>query len=104
MKKFTKEIVVEVFKITGSALHFKQVYGMDIRTVKNIKARRTYADLTKNLGEPGEIVTYGFTPSDIFDIRDSSLSNKELAKKYNVHPETIHNIRTGKTRFFVNEF
>jgi len=104
MKKFNDSDVIEIYCMRGTISEFKEQYSIDIRTVKNIKNRYTYQQVTKDLGSPGEIVTHKLSPSDVFAIRDSAVSNISLAKHYGVHKETIHNVRHGKTRFFSPEF
>jgi len=84
----------------GSPTYFKETYNLGMGAIYNIKERRTYVKITEGLGTPGDVKKYNLTPTDVDKIFMSKESLDKLAKQYNVHKETIRNIKKSKTRVF----
>lgn len=99
------ETVIRIFRDSGPPIHFKERYGVSVSVVRRIKNRITYDRVTKNLKNPGQLVLHKLSPEDVFEIRNSKKSqDKELLEKFKIHPETLRNIRTARTRKFVEIF
>lgn len=96
------ETIRQIYLDEGDPAYFKKTYRIGITVVRNIKNKRTYKKATKGLNKPGQIALYGLLPHDVFAIKNSAKSNKELAKIYNTCTETIYNIRGNRTRVFTD--
>ena len=75
------DIVKKIFLDSGTFEYFAKKYKTTNVTLKSIKSKKTYKSITENLGEPGEIITYKLSNTDINNIKQSNLSLTELAKK-----------------------
>ena len=64
----------------------------------------TYQDITLNLKDPGQIIKYGLSPVEVDDIFDSDRPYAELSEKYNIHLETVRNIKKSITRAYEEWF
>lgn len=101
----TIDAVKSIYIEENTYQYFKDKYGASSQVVKNIKSRKTYKHITENLGPFGHIIKYKLSNDDVIYIRNSDESNTFLAKKFKVHPETIYNIKSGRTRkFFYEDF
>lgn len=96
------ETVRQIFLDEGGPTYFKEKYRIGIVVVRNIKTKKTYKSATKGLKKPGQIAYYGLFPHDVFAIKNSKKSEKQLAKIYDVTIETIYNIRNNRTRRFID--
>lgn len=97
------DVIPKIYCEEGDYSYFKEKYHASRQVVINIKTRKTYKKLTEHLGPAGKIKRYGLTDNDAVDIYESPLSLLELSKKYNVHIETVRNIKNVSTRKFFNE-
>lgn len=100
----SKETIIAIFLDTATPTEFKQKYNVGVSVVRRIKNRQTYRSVTKNLQGPGQIIIHKLSPEDVFTIRNSKEKTEPLAKKYGVHKETIRNIKSARTRRFVEFF
>lgn len=93
------DIIKEIYYFSGTAKDFKEKFNCSVSVARNIKFGKTYSRVTLPLiGEAGEIKIHNLTWDEICEIRSSDDSCAKLGKQYKVHPETIRNIRNGKTR------
>jgi predicted DNA-binding protein YlxM (UPF0122 family) len=53
---------------------------------------------------PGQIVKWGLSPDQVNEIYYSDESFATIAQKYNIHVETVRNIKRGNTRTFEEWF
>lgn len=97
------ETVKSIYLEENSYNYFKEKYGASMQVVKNIKKRKTYKKITEKIGPAGHVIKNKLTNDDVIYIRQSNEKNTDLAQKFQVHPETIYNIKTGRTRKFLNE-
>jgi hypothetical protein len=95
--------ICEIYLEENSYDYFKEKYGVTWRAVKGIKTKKSYKKVTENLGAAGHVKKYKLSNQDANDIFESPLSLPELAKKYQVHLETIRNIKKGITRKFYRD-
>lgn len=99
----TIDAVKEIYVEENTFDYFLKKYGATNQVVKNIKSGKSYKKLTATLGPAGHIIKYKLSNDDIIEIRNSEESNNQLAKKFEVHPETIYNIKSGRTRRYLDE-
>jgi hypothetical protein len=100
---FTSDMIIEIYYASGTPAYFKEKYHASMPVVRNIKSKKTYKAITKDLGKAGSIKLYKLSNQDIVDIFNSSLDNKTLAKQYDVDKVTIWGIKRGSTRKFFND-
>ena len=98
--KMDKEVIKRIFYDTGDAAYFRETFNVSMRTVKNIKEASTYKTITSKLEKAGQIIKYKLSPVDVEIIYSSDKTLDELAHIYNIHKETVRNIKTGRTRKF----
>jgi hypothetical protein len=99
------DIVKFIYLKEESYSYFKEKFEVSATVVKNIKLKKSYKSITKDLGVAGSVKKYNLTNEDTVKIFYSQLTLQELSKIYNVHPETIRNIKKGVSRkFFKDEF
>jgi hypothetical protein len=104
MRKLTDSQVIEIFFDVGDAAYFREKYNVDIRTVKAIKLQESHKHITQNMENPGQIVKWGLSPDQVNEIYYSDESFATIAQKYNIHVETVRNIKRGNTRTFEEWF
>lgn len=96
------QTVRQIYLDEGPPAHFKEKYRVSITVARNIKNKKTYKSATVGLNRPGQIALYGLLPHEVFAIRNSRKSVKELANSYSTCLETIYNIKRSKTRVFTD--
>lgn len=97
------EVVKEIFLKEETYEYFKEKYSVSRVVVKNIKSGKSYKNETACLGPAGHVKKYKLSNDDISEIISSNLPTKKLAEKFNVHKQTIINIKTYKTRKFISD-
>jgi hypothetical protein len=98
----TIDAVKSIYLEENSYKYFKDKFSASPQVVKNIKSGKTYKHITKDLGPAGHVIKNKLSNDDVIYIRQSDEQNKLLAIKFGVHPETIYNIKSGRTRKFLN--
>lgn len=85
--------VIDIFNSNLSRMDLSVLYGINIGTIDNIKNGKTRSEVT------GKVYEYvDFLPIDsIIEISKSSLSCKELMKKFNTSQSYINFIKSGRT-------
>lgn len=97
------EVVKEIFLKEETYEYFKEKFMVSRVVVKNIKSGKSYKNETADLGPAGHVKKYKLSNDDIAEILSSDLPTKKLAEKFNVHRQTIVNIKTYKTRKFISD-
>lgn len=87
--KFSNKIILEVFNSNDGWAHISNKYGVSISHIGFIKSGRAYSKLTGKVYAPANRLT----SNQIKEIKSSKESNIELAAKFNVHKDTIRNIK-----------
>lgn len=82
--------------LTNDALSKK--YKLGSLKINNIKKKKIYSKYTHNLILPEDIIYYGMALSIRGEIQSSTLSYKELSKKFNIHVDKIRNIKNNYYR------
>ena len=98
-----KLMTEEVYDIYNSSLPIKElaeIYNVSKNTIYRIKKGESWPHLklepkTFELRVPN---TKKISDKEVINIRNSTLSNKELANKYNVTTRTIRNIKSFRSR------
>lgn len=97
---FPIDLVKDIFYDTGNYAYFWEKYKVSAREVRSIKSKRTYKKITSTLGIPGQIKRYGLTQDMVDEIYESTGTNKEIAEKFNIHYNTVRNIKSAQSRAF----
>lgn len=95
------ETVRKIYLEDGNFTYFNVKYRVTRAVIKNIKAKKTYKEITADLDVPGQFIKHKFTTKEAKDIYNSKLSSPKLAKKYGVSPETIRRIKKNKTQIYL---
>jgi len=82
------EIIIDIFESSLTFKEYYEKYHISPQVVKNIKNRKSYKNITKNL-KCGEIRKYGLTNSEREEIMTSDLPPRELIKKFKISYETV---------------
>lgn len=96
------ETIRKIYLDEGNSIYFKGTYRIGINVVRNIKSKKTYKKATKGLRKPGQIALYKLLPHEVFAIKNSTKTNKELSIIYDMCIETIYNIKGNRTRHFTD--
>ena len=83
---------------TGDYSYFWKKYRATERVVKSIKDKKSFKSITSVLGIPGQVKRYGMTRDTIEKIFNASGSNKEIAKQFGIHYNTVRNIKGKNSR------
>ena len=95
------ETIRKIYLESGNFKYFNDNYKVTRLVIENIKAKKTYKEITNNLGDPGQFIKHKFSIEEVEDIYNSKLSSPKLAKKYGVNSETIRRLRKNKTHIYL---
>lgn len=88
----TKELAVKIAKEYGTAKEIAKKFNVSEIVVYNIKNGDTWNAYTKDILIPLS-KKKKLNKEDVIDIYTSSLNGAEIAKKYNISPNTVYDIR-----------
>lgn len=94
------DLIEKIFYDTGDYNHFWNTYRATRNVVLSIKRKKSFKKITSKLGQPGQIKRYGMTQELVEEVYNSKGTYKELAEKYNIHYNTIRNIKSKSSRAF----
>lgn len=98
--KLRNEIVMDIFNATGKAKEITEKYKVHPNTVHDIKAGRSWGQITGKVHEADWNKSYHtkLTPSLVMDIFNCELKpNRIIAQKFDVDLSTVWRIRSGNS-------
>lgn len=90
--------IEKIFYDTGDYAYFWEKYRATERVVKSIKDKKSFKSITSTLGVPGQVKRYGMTRTMIEEVFNAAGTNKEIAERYNIHYNTVRNIKGKNSR------
>ena len=95
-----QDFIEKIFYDTGDYSYFWEKYRATCGVVKGIKSKRSFKSITSKLGTPGQVKRYGLTQDMVEEVFNAIGTNSEIAKKYNIHYNTVRNIKSKYSRAF----
>jgi len=92
------DFIEKIFYDTGDYTYFWDKYSATERVVKSIKDKKCFKKITSKLGTPGQVKRYGMTRTMIENIFNAKGTNKEIAERFNIHYNTVRNIKGKNSR------
>lgn len=92
--------IEDVFYDTGDFEYFREKYRITPVVVKSIKSKKSFKKITSKLGIPGAVKRYGMTQQTVDDVYNAEGTNKEIAERFNIHYNTVRNIKSKYSRAF----
>ena len=97
MVKFKPQQVKAIYTGSQTTKYLANKYNVSRRCIYNIRYDKTYKSITQSLEKGYYPKNKNFTPSQVKDIYESSLSTLEMACKYHTNINNIYSIRQGRT-------
>jgi hypothetical protein len=94
------DFIEKIFYDTGDYDYFWKTYNATERVVQGIKNKKSFKRITLNLGKPGQVKRYGMTRDMVDEVYNASGTNKYIAAKFNIHYNTVRNIKGKNSRAF----
>ena len=92
------DLIEDIFYDTGDYDYFLEKYKASYRVVKGIKDKKSFKKITSKLGIPGQVKRYGMDRNTIEAVFNATGSNKEIAERFNIHYNTVRNIKGKNSR------
>jgi len=92
------DLIEDIFYDTGDYDYFLEKYKASYRVVKGIKDKKSFKKITSKLGIPGQVKRYGMDRNTIEQVFNATGTNKEIAERFNVHYNTVRNIKGKNSR------
>lgn len=94
------DLIPEIFYDTGGYDYFWEKYRATNNVVRGIKSKKAFKSITRKLGIPGQVKRYGLTQQMVDDVYNAKGTNKEIAERFNIHYNTVRNIKSKYSRAF----
>ena len=94
------DLIPDIFYDTGGYDYFWEKYKASERVVRSIKGKTSFKKITLHLEKPGQVRRYGLTRSEVDDVYNATGTNAEVAKRFNIHYNTVRNIKGKESRAF----
>jgi hypothetical protein len=94
------DLIPDIFYDTGDYNYFWEKYRASERVVQGIKNKKSFKAITTKLGTPGQVKRYGMTRDMVEAVYNAPGTNVELAERFNIHYNTVRNIKGKNSRAF----
>ncbi len=94
------DLISEIFYDSGDYEYFWNRYRATEGVVRSIKGKKSFKKITTKLGIPGQVSRYGMTRSIVEEVFNAVGTNSEIAKRFNIHYNTVRNIKRKNSRAY----
>lgn len=94
------DFIERIFYDTGDYSYFWEKYKATERVVRSIKNKKSFKKITNKLGVPGKVRRYGMTRDDVEAVFNAQGTNREIAKRFGIHYNTVRNIKGKHSRAY----
>lgn len=95
--------VLSIFKDERLHKDIAQEFGVSRHIVSVIKRKKSYVEITKDLGEPGKPNRRKITDIQVLEIFKSKMPANELSKKYGIAVSSVYFIKSGKLHYNITK-
>ena len=94
------DLIEAVFYDSGDYDYFWKKYKITPLVIKSIKNKKSFKKITSKLGTAGQVKRYGMDRDTIEKVFNATGSNKEIAEKFDIHYNTVRNIKGKYSRAY----